>query len=465
MAPWFVLPERPGWPTLGTEGDDTFVASLSAWLAVGRDLFGRGGLDTLRLSVTGDLDDASFENAAGLEALVLLPGSDSVPTLRLGSFASACFADGLTVNGILILDASAMTVPIIWQAEGGFIGGSANDVIRFDTIAQLRNSFPVNGGAGFDVLALGGDGITLVASNLTGVSSIEALQLQGNGSLAIEWGAAADIAFASTATILADAAESLWLDASVASIGISVAGTGGSDILRTGAGNDALLGRGGADAISAGGGIDHVVFDTAQDLRAIFRATGDSGADILLLRGDNAHYSASDFDGNTLLMRPTDAFPAIYGFEEVRLAGRGDLSVELADFGPFVGSERAYGSITAPEAASLTADLSKATIGLAVYGSQGADSITAGRGHDWLVGGAGGDRFTINNGCAIDVIADFVSGSDRIALSGFVGRDDFAALQAHMNVVDGNLVIGLSSSDAIILAGVHSVAAGDFLFG
>lgn len=465
MVPWFVLPERPGWPTLGTEGDDTFVASMSAWLAVGRDLSGRAGFDTLRLTVTGELDDASFANASGLEALVLLPGSDSVPTLRLGALASACFADGLTVSGILILDASAMTVPIFWQAEGGFIGGSANDVIRFDSIAQLRNSFPVNGGAGFDMLALGGDGITLVAADLSGVSGIEALRLLGNGALAIEWGAAADAAFGSTATIDSLAAASLWLDAAMASIGISVTGTAGSDILRTGAGNDVIRGSGGSDAMSAGGGTDHVVFNSAQEMRAVFRATGDAGADILLLLGDNAQYGAQDFDGNTLLMRPTDPFPAIYGFEEVRLAGRGDLSVQIADFGPFVGSERGYGSITAPNAASLTADLSQANIGLSVHGSQGADSIIAGRGHDWLAGGAGADRFTFQHGCAVDVIADFVSGSDRIALSGFAGIGDFAALQARMSVVGGNLVIGLNSSDAIILAGVQSVAAGDFLFG
>ena len=52
-----------------------------------------------------------------------------------------------------------------------------------------------------------------------------------------------------------------------------------------------------------------------------------------------------------------------------------------------------------------------------LFGGTGADTLSGGAGNDTLTGGDGADRFVLDWATGVDVITDFVSGIDKIAIS------------------------------------------------
>ena len=133
-----------------------------------------------------------------------------------------------------------------------------------------------------------------------------------------------------------------------------------------------------------------------------------------------------------------------------------------------------------------------------ISGGDGADTITGGIGRDSLTGGAGADRFVFgantsataysSNAAATDVISDFVSGTDKIDITGLSGgiATSFignvanyttglnamtAGNQAFFVTSESNLYFvtaartGAATDHVITLSGVTSITAADLLLG
>jgi Ca2+-binding RTX toxin-like protein len=436
-------------------------------------------LDTTPTALTG-LDSNGLRNALVLRPYSTPLGTTSPLNLYASDDGRASYDGRIMAYG----DGNADTVR--GSSTGDYIegGGGAdnlsgeagNDWLMFQDTPQLTAAARVAGGAGYDILALRGEAQGVTDAAFAKVQGIEELRLLGTGAQSVTLGANSDAAFAASSfgagSVSAANATSLSVNAAGTSRALSVYGTGGNDTFNGGEGADYFDCGRGIDTVLAGGGADHVYVPTALNFfppgldREATPIDGGTGYDLLLLDGVPPFSAPANF-ASTFVNGFGSSTPIngpIRNFEELRLLGTGSQQVSLTLQQLFAGSETGYATITAPNAASLTANLTGFTMGAAVYGTAGNDVMTAGLGRDYLLGGAGADRFNFAPGCSVDVIADFATGSDRIGLSGFAGITDFAAVQARASVVGGNLQIGLNANDAIILAGVTAIAAGDFLF-
>ncbi len=101
----------------------------------------------------------------------------------------------------------------------------------------------------------------------------------------------------------------------------------------------------------------------------------------------------------------------------------------------------------------------------------GDDRLESGEGKDYLYGDffvinenlvRGSDIFVFYANNGTDVIKDFVIGQDKIELSGISGFANFSDLE--IAEIDGSSEIRFSADDAIIVASVVGLQAGDFIF-
>jgi Ca2+-binding RTX toxin-like protein len=492
----------------GEGGDDRIVVQNAAHAAAST-IAGGAGYDILAITDANQpLNNAVFSRGSGIEEIwgdgiftltaatpTALTGVDGAGTrnplvLRPynGTFFNVVAADtgAGAYDGRLIVYGTAGNEAVRGSSTGDLLDGGSegadslsgeggNDWLVFQNAGHLGATAGVAGGAGYDILALKDAAQTVTDAAFAKAQGIEELRFLGTGAQSVTFGANSDAAFAASSfgagSVSAANALSLHVNAAGTTRALSLYGTSFSDTLIGGEGADYIdIGRG-YDTVRAGGGADHVyiVSGSVFMVPGVYTTPIDGGAgyDVLLL--DDATPGSFPNTFASLFVSALGSTTPINGpirnFEELRLLGSRDQVLSLTLQQIFAGSEIGYATITAPNAASLRADLTGFTMGASVYGTAGADTFTAGVGRDYLVGGTGADRFNFAPGCSVDVIADFASGSDRIGLSGFAGITDFAAIQARASVVGGNLQIGLSPTDAIILAGVTSIAVGDFLFG
>lgn len=101
----------------------------------------------------------------------------------------------------------------------------------------------------------------------------------------------------------------------------------------------------------------------------------------------------------------------------------------------------------------------------------GNDVLNGGTGPDTLYGDTseehgrtGRDRFVFDRACGRDVIEDFEPGRDRIDLSAF-HLSGFNAIMSHSHEAGGSVLISLSSSEQIRVAGVRlsELTGNDFI--
>lgn len=91
--------------------------------------------------------------------------------------------------------------------------------------------------------------------------------------------------------------------------------------------------------------------------------------------------------------------------------------------------------------------------------------------HVGRLAGTGNDVFVFSPGNGSDVIHDFEPGKDRIDLSAFAeaGIGGFEDLEGRIQLQDNGSLIVLDTSDvtgnSVLVAGVHELSSGDFLFG
>lgn len=245
----------------------------------------------------------------------------------------------------------------------------------------------------------------------------------------------------------------------------TILGDIGDDALYGNAGNDTITGGRGNDMLYGGDGDDVFRFTTGDGQDFI---DGGTGFDTLTALANNARLSFGSITGIELITAA--------GFSNVNLVGSvGNDIMDLTG-----ATLDGIGYIDAGNGNDI------------IIGTAGDDVIRAGNGTDRLTGGDGNDRFVfqrLSDGQAstIDIITDFVQGSDIIDLSGvdanstlngnqaftFIGGDAFSGVAGELRVlrakVSGNTVLqGDTNGDGVFdffvqLTGLYTLTTGDLV--
>jgi len=212
-----------------------------------------------------------------------------------------------------------------------------------------------------------------------------------------------------------------------------IRGGGGSDKIQGGLGDDTMTGGLGDDLLRGGGG-DDSIFGGAHD-DVIY---GNIGNDTI----------ASD-DG-------ADSFFGGRGNDEIAggagddfLMGNRDADVAYGN----IGDDVIYGN---QQDDMLFGGAGDDTL----FGGQDADTLEGGKGDDALHGNLGGDLFVFRNDSGVDVIYDFVGGSDRILVAANInGLPVTEAADLALRISSdaaGNAVIDLGGGNVVTIDGLNA---------
>jgi Ca2+-binding RTX toxin-like protein len=101
-------------------------------------------------------------------------------------------------------------------------------------------------------------------------------------------------------------------------------------------------------------------------------------------------------------------------------------------------------------------------------GGGGADTLVGGLGRDVLIGGAGADTFVLRSvaetgttGATRDVIADFLSGTDKINFTGIDANTSVAGDQAFSMIGTAAFTVGVAGQLRYQASGADTVMMGD----
>ncbi len=321
-------------------------------------------------------------------------------------------------------------------------GGAGNDTFIVTTAADFTNLVTaevVAGGDGTDNLSFSetATAITVAATDLTGINSIERITINGTsaaGSVTLT-----DAAFtANGATTLAivdgdltQGTLSVTASALTAANSIQVTANTATGV------NDTLVGGAGADTFT---------FSTTAGLESTDTVTGGAGSDTIVLSAASAAVTA--------------ALNGVTGVENVTISGSaGDASVTVGADTVIAASGTLTtnaSSLVAGGSIELTYDgsaISTATKIQNVTGSAGDDTITGGAGNDIIVGADGNDSITGG------------AGSDN--LSGGAGNDIFVVATTgtgFTGLTTAEAVSGGAGNDTLqFAAGAVTIAAADLV--
>jgi Ca2+-binding RTX toxin-like protein len=166
-----------------------------------------------------------------------------------------------------------------------------------------------------------------------------------------------------------------------------LSGEDNEDIISGGDGNDFLFGNRGLDRIDGGRGDDSIFGGQNEDT-----LTGSFGNDIISgERGNDTIQGGNEDDilfGNSEndLLDGSSGNDILYGGQDQDILYGG------------TGNDQLYGDVGNDN----------------LNGGAGDDTLTGGAGEDTLTGGDGSDRFTVVNDGSIDIITDFVAGTDKL---------------------------------------------------
>jgi Ca2+-binding RTX toxin-like protein len=260
-------------------------------------------------------------------------------------------------------------------------GGNGND-----TLNSGANNDYLDGGSGTNSLR-GGSGDDLYVVTTAGDTVDERVYSGNNATNNSDAGgtdtvlSAIDYTLASSTTGNRGAIENLTLTGSG-----NTNGTGNNlaNVITGNAGNNVLNGGAGADTMIGGAGNDTYVVDNTNDV-----VTENAGAGTDGVQSSAANYTLAA------------------NVETLTLTGNGSIN----------GTGNAGNNTITGNAGSNVLD-----------GAGGADTMVGGQGRDVMTGGSGSDIFVFSNtnesvvGVNRDVITDFLSGTDRIDLSGIDAR-------------------------------------------
>jgi predicted extracellular nuclease len=440
---------------VGTGGNDSYL--LGAALTAADSIDGGTGGD--RVTLSGDYSAGLVLSAAtitNVEELVVLPGFSYNLTLNDATVAAGramgVLGDALAAGQSLRVDGSAETdgrlalvggagddILIGGLGADSFVGGAGNDTLTGGAGALNE----MLGGTGNDIYIVSNNGDTVLELVNEGTdevrtalpyyrlgNNVENLTFTGVGAFS---GAGNDLAniITDTAGTPHELAGGLGNDTYVVSAvgdtivelfneGIDTVQTGlSSFILADNIENLSFLGTG---AHSGTGN----ALDNALSLNAAFGALLGGGGNDTLTAGTGGASELSGGAGDDTYVVTTRADTII------ELGGEGTDTVLTTTSAYVLASNVENLTFTGTGAfAGLGNALSNAITGGAgddslygldgsdtLVGGNGADYIFGGNGSDTLAGGAGNDTFFFyGNESGADTIADFVSGSDRIALN------------------------------------------------
>ncbi|MCO4891443.1 VCBS domain-containing protein [Cupriavidus sp. WGtm5] len=229
------------------------------------------------------------------------------------------------------------------------------------------------------------------SDSLTGTASSDTI-LSGNGNDYVSAGDGSDYVDAGNGDDIVEGGDG----------NDTLLGANGKDRVFGGRGNDSLSGGNGTDAVYGGSGDD--VIGSADGASTLY--TGDNGGDTLYGDGYDSH---ADY----LLGRGHES--AQPGNDRIQGGNGDDLIFGDNGDGAAVGGDDIIAGGNGRDT---------------VYGEGGNDTIAGGGGADTLRGGSGRDTFVYNavadsTAAAMDVIADFQRGTDRLDLRPVLGDTGF----------------------------------------
>tara|TARA_R110001599_G_scaffold353864_1_gene600850 strand:+ start:15594 stop:19220 length:3627 start_codon:yes stop_codon:yes gene_type:complete len=419
---------------------------------------GGSGIDTVNAgSSLGEQLDDFFFNWSNVEVLELSGGLNNLtfndianengPDTVVSSGLSDMITLGSGYSRTLTVDIFAASTDVISAAEVTNTDGTL--IIRGDVDAFNGDSLLGGLSTGDELIMTANNG----TANLTGVAGFEKITVLKGGE--------SDDAEIITADSNVGAGETVVVDASALTDDPFVGGAagdfffdgtletdGGSFDLTSGEGNDEILTGNGSDVIATGLGDDSIESgDGADDI--------DSGA------------------GEDVVMAGAGNDTVVAGADNDRVEG-GDDDDDI-DGGD--GNDELFG-----DAGDDTVD-----------GGTGIDLIWGAAGSDQLTGGDGADTFGYDSfdesrggNASVDEITDFVSGTDKVDVSGigvssnvFLGNaESFGQAQGMLTGVAGEIVfqddigvLWMDDGDAALngndlqidMTGLASMAEGDFI--
>lgn len=260
-----------------------------------------------------------------------------------------------------------------------------------DTLIGKRGKDVLNGGAGNDLLN-GGAG----ADKLNGGEGTDTITYEDSCSavtINLETGKAlGGDAQGDVFTSIENVTGSAHNDKLTGDAGNNVLnGLGGNDELFGGAGNDRLIGGEGRDTLWGGEGNDHLIGDTGTD------ADFASGAADTMY-GGNGNDTYSVYQAGDIVVENAGE-----GTDIVLASMDYTLSANVENLAMFASAIKGTGNDLANK----------------ITGTTGDNVINGKGGHDDLVGNGGSDTFVFDSADASssDIVRDFRSGDDRVALS------------------------------------------------
>ena len=438
---------------IGGAGHDTLDGGSGT-----NSLFGGDGNDILVMRGAGD----TIDGGAGLDRVQFVNATDQNVTFNLingfvisdlGRFAMTSIegAVGTAFDDIFVGSAAVnfidggAGVDRINGGDGGDVlrGGTGDDIVNGqegdDTLRGQEGADLLNGGIGDDVLDGG-----LGSDRLIGAAGADTLQggdgddvlFGDNGDDVLEGGSGADMlqggAGADTAdggagadTMLGGAGDDVLLGGDDDDL---ILGMNDDDRLEGGAGDDVLRGGAGDDVLFGGSGADRLLGEAGLDV-----LHGGGGADELFgLNGADRLFGEG---GDDFLSGGAGADVVSGGAGRDRLNGGADADILLG---------------------GADADV--------LIGGDGDDALDGGGGSNTVYGGAGLDVFD-RSGAGTDVIQDFTSGEDRIALSDSIM--DFDDLLANAQDTNAGVRITNGNDGIYLLVGltVAELTNDDFIYG
>jgi Ca2+-binding RTX toxin-like protein len=360
-----------------TSGDTTAVANFqnvdASSLAVGVSLTGSAGVNILTggagndtvdggggadVIATGGGDDTvtyhgtetSIDAGSGIDTLVMVAsGGTTAVNFSVTAGTDQTTGDGAAVTNFENLNASALAtgITVTGSTSANVITSGSGD----DTINGNGGGDTISAGAGNDIVAYWG-----TETSLDGGTGTNTLQMKATGTVNL---AAADQTSGDVTTVT----NFQNVDASALTVGASITGSSGVNIITGGSGDDGIDGAGGADVIAAGGGNDGVTY----------------------------HSSEVSIDGGS-------------GTDTLTLAALGGITA--VDFSVAAGADQTTGdTVAVSNFENLNASI--AATALTVTGSTGGNNITTGSGADTIDGKGGYD--SISAGAGNDTVSYYSS--------------------------------------------------------
>ncbi len=414
-------------------------------------------------TVTLSNPSAGLSIATASASATILNDDSAAPSIHdtLAGTASAETLNGLEGNDSV---SGAGGDDLLTGGTGAdtLLGGAGNDTLRGGAGVDR-----LEGGDGFDIADYGTDGPTGgISVNLLGFNPSDpvfALDGHGNFEVLVTIEGVFGTDFADVIYGTNDA--NLFRGAGGADQFVgwggadSIEGGGGDDVMLGWTGNDSLLGEDGADYAWAGDGNDTALGGAGVDvLVGDLPGSAETGNDSLV--GGLGEDVLLGGAGNDTLVGGADTTAASdAGARDWLIGGAGN---DLAFGG--AGDDVIWEQLDGAEGGNDTAQGGDGA-DLILLGA-GVDSIDGGAGNDTIYGGAGADTIATGAGADLlwmtgsgdigDVIADFTSGADRMAVYPLLG----GALTTAQAFASGVLALVASGADTLLRHDSDGAGAG-----